>query len=185
MAVVVVRHADAGKRHRFQGDDRVRPLSPRGRRRADELVRLLGPLRPDEVLSSPYVRCTETVEPLAEAVGVGVERTEELAEGNAGPALELLCRLIDRSAVLCTHGDVALALLEALMPGLDDEGTNANKLQKGDAWVLAPSSSVAGSAFTSDPGGRDGACGRGWMPPLTIVDHLRVDRGRARRSSDS
>ena len=40
-AVLLVRHGDAGDRDRWQGDDRVRPLSPQGRRQALGLVEQL------------------------------------------------------------------------------------------------------------------------------------------------
>ncbi len=73
MALLLVRHANAGRRSAYKGDDRLRPLSPRGRARASELVPLLAPYRPQRILSSPYVRCCETVQPLAEALGLPVE----------------------------------------------------------------------------------------------------------------
>ena len=41
MALLVVRHASAGRRSAYTGDDRDRPLSPRGRAQAEALVPLL------------------------------------------------------------------------------------------------------------------------------------------------
>jgi len=76
---VLVRHASAGDRHGWAGDDRLRPLDARGRRQAAQLVELLRPLDMRRVVSSPYVRCVETVEPLAAALGLPVERDDLLA----------------------------------------------------------------------------------------------------------
>jgi phosphohistidine phosphatase SixA len=101
VSVVLLRHASAGDREKWTGDDRLRPLDKRGRKQAaalrDELLRL-GVTR---VLSSAYVRCVQTVEPL----GLEIELDERLAEGAPRDAtLELLAEA--EGAVACTHGDV-------------------------------------------------------------------------------
>ena len=70
MPLLVVRHAHAGRRSAYKGDDRARPLSPRGVVRARQLVLLLSEYRPQRILSSPYVRCCATVQPLAESLGL-------------------------------------------------------------------------------------------------------------------
>jgi phosphohistidine phosphatase SixA len=110
----LVRHAKAGSRSRWDGDDRLRPLSDAGRRQAERLVATFAPIAPPRLLSSPYLRCVETIEPLARAIGQPVEPNELLAEASAfEPVLELLSRLPDRS-VLCSHGDVIPETIEAL-----------------------------------------------------------------------
>jgi 8-oxo-dGTP diphosphatase len=105
---VLLRHASAGRPHEYAGDDRLRPLDARGRRQAAALVELFGALEVRRVLSSPYVRCVETVEPLAAARGLPVELDDRLAEGAGGTALELLR---EDGVVCCTHGDVAAEVL--------------------------------------------------------------------------
>jgi len=100
---VLVRHASAGDRDAWDSDDRLRPLDARGRRQAADLVELLSPLGIGRVLSSPYVRCIETVEPLGAKLGLPVEQDERLAEGAGRAALELLR---EDGVVCCTHGDV-------------------------------------------------------------------------------
>ncbi|TMD83624.1 MAG: histidine phosphatase family protein, partial [Chloroflexi bacterium] len=65
MAAFVIRHAKAVDREEWVGDDRLRPLIKGGRRQADELAENLKNERIDKILSSAYVRCVETVEPLA------------------------------------------------------------------------------------------------------------------------
>jgi len=109
---VLVRHGSAGERERWTGDDRLRPLDERGLSQARALVSTLRELGVDRVCSSPYVRCVQTVEPLAAALGVEVEQREELAEGAAREAiLALLGELANGIAALCTHGDVVELLL--------------------------------------------------------------------------
>jgi 8-oxo-dGTP diphosphatase len=111
MSVILLRHASAGDRAEWHGDDRLRPLDKRGRKQAKRLRDVLFTHDVRRVLSSPYVRCTETVAPL----GLDIETDDRLAEG-APPegTLELLADL-DR-AVACTHGDVIEALLGRSLP---------------------------------------------------------------------
>jgi broad specificity phosphatase PhoE len=105
---VLLRHASAGHRTRWDGHDVSRPLDARGRRQAVELVELLRPLDVRRVVSSPYVRCVETVVPLAAALGVPVEQDDRLAEGAGGSGRDLL---LEEGVVCCTHGDVVEALV--------------------------------------------------------------------------
>src|SRR6476469_515576 len=108
MASVLVRHASAGERGDWNGDDRLRPLDAHGRRQAVELAELLGPLEVRRIVSSPFTRCVQTVEPLGEALGMSVELDDRLAEG-AGQAAYVLVQ--EDGIVCCTHGDVAGDLL--------------------------------------------------------------------------
>jgi 8-oxo-dGTP diphosphatase len=121
--VYLVRHARAGSRADWAGDDRLRPLDARGRRQADALVVQLAGWELTRILSSPYVRCVESVVPLAEARGLTVEPVDALAEGaGSGPALDLL-RTATAPLVACVHGDLVEELLGA-------------KLKKGATAVL-------------------------------------------------
>jgi len=107
MSVILLRHASAGDRDAWVGDDRARPLDADGRAQA---AALRGALHVTRVASSPYVRCVETVEPLAASLGLEVELDERLAEGGSrAGALALLAEL--DGGVACTHGDIVEAVL--------------------------------------------------------------------------
>jgi phosphohistidine phosphatase SixA len=109
--VFLVRHASAGKRTEWQGDDRLRPLDARGRRQAEKLVEQLGGAEFERIVSSPYVRCVQTVEPPAAARGLEIEIDEALAEGAGTEAALALFRRIGTDLVACVHGDLVLDLL--------------------------------------------------------------------------
>ena len=111
MIVYFVRHARAGKRDEWDGDDRLRPLDERGRKQADALVGQLAGRDFSRILSSPYVRCVETVEPLARARGLSVEETEALAEDAGAEAALRLFRASPVPLVASVHGDLVEALL--------------------------------------------------------------------------
>ena len=126
MTILLVRHAAAGKRSRWAGDDRLRPLDDRGRRQAVGLAEALASRGVERVLTSPYIRCRQTVEPLAKTLGLPVEERIELAEGAGAAAVLLLAGEVGGAvAALCTHGDVVAAVL-------------GEESEKGSAWVLEP-----------------------------------------------
>jgi 8-oxo-dGTP diphosphatase len=106
--LLLIRHARAGERKSWRGDDRLRPLDARGRRQADRLVEVLAGYRVARILSSPFVRCVQTAEPLARDRGLAVEEREELAEG-AG--LDAFLSLERRAAAVSVHGDLVEELL--------------------------------------------------------------------------
>ena len=108
MTSVLLRHASAGHRLDWEHDDHLRPLDARGRRQSADLVEILRPLGVRRVVSSSYVRCVQTVEPLAAACGLQVEQDDRLKEGAGAAAADLLS---ESGVVCCTHGDIVEALL--------------------------------------------------------------------------
>ncbi|MCB0975903.1 MAG: histidine phosphatase family protein [Acidimicrobiales bacterium] len=112
----VVRHADAGDRSTWEGPDTERPLTPKGRRQAEAIADALIDSGIDTVWSSRYVRCRQTVEPLASRLGLEVIDHDHLAEGSWGTdALDALLAEADagRTVLACSHGDVIPELLRA------------------------------------------------------------------------
>jgi 8-oxo-(d)GTP phosphatase len=134
VAVLLVRHAKAGDRDRWEAPDHPRPLTTNGQGQAERLVHALAGFDVDRILSSPYLRCTQTVDPLAAARGLTVEPCHELAEGEGRAAVELVRSLLDGAThtALCTHGDVVEEVLDEL--GV----TRSGWTKKGATWVLAP-----------------------------------------------
>lgn len=109
MSVLLLRHARAGERAAWTGDDRLRPLDERGLRQALAL-RELAQRAIGRIVSSPYRRCVETVEPLAEALGIPIELDDRLAEGASTQLALVLLGELD-GGLACTHGDVIEAVL--------------------------------------------------------------------------
>lgn len=136
MAVHLVRHAHAGKRSEWDGDDSERPLSDRGRIQAAALVLDLVGASVGRIVSSPYRRCIQTVEPLADARGLVVESSEAFAEGMDGDAAHALLAELDAvDGVACSHGDVLPALLRRLVVnGMETDGPLV--VQKGSMWIV-------------------------------------------------
>ena len=94
-------------------------------------------------MSSPYVRCRETVAPLDERLGLPVEDSDALSEGAPlSEALRLIDKVSDKPTVLCTHGDVIGDLLyhfggqHARLDAGDDAAPSELRFPKGSTWVL-------------------------------------------------
>jgi len=135
VTLLLVRHADAGDRAAWTGDDLLRPLSAGGRTQSEALAELLRDRPLSVILSAPAKRCVATVEPLAAALELPVEVEDALAEGTPFEELDrLLTRFGATDALLCSHADVIGAALTALWRrGYLAERPNARKVV---TWVV-------------------------------------------------
>ncbi|MFM8388272.1 MAG: SixA phosphatase family protein, partial [Actinomycetota bacterium] len=113
-AIYLVRHAKAGSRAAWGDDDVLRPLVDEGREQARLIASRLALLHPPRLVSSPFLRCRQTLEPLAEMTSLTVESVDALREGvDTDTALKIRETLADGS-VACSHGDVIPAVLKRL-----------------------------------------------------------------------
>lgn len=138
--MILIRHAKAGERSAWSGEDVLRPLTAQGRRQSADLVGLLDGFEIDEIRSSPYRRCRETIAPLAAALGIDVVVDDALAEGPGDAACDFVrtCFATAGAAaiVLCSHGDVIPAILSMLMIEDDLDLGPGVRSQKGSTWFL-------------------------------------------------
>jgi len=132
----VVRHAKAGSRERWTGDDRKRPLTKKGIKQAQDLVDVLAPYPVASIFSSPYLRCVQTVQPIAKRLRLKVEQSVSLAEGHGLAGLHEFLDDDDLdNAVLCTHGDIMWELVEDLVRRKSVRAGEGG-FDKGSTWVL-------------------------------------------------
>lgn len=116
--VLLVRHAEAGIRGTWPGDDLDRELSTLGHAQAAGLVGVLTALAGDQpitsIASSRATRCIATVAPLADRLGITVTPAGELLEGvDPEEALRWL-RRAGGPDVACSHGDVIGGIVRRL-----------------------------------------------------------------------
>jgi 8-oxo-(d)GTP phosphatase len=136
--LILLRHAHAVPKG---GDDLARALNQRGRDDAAALAGLLACFAPHaRVLSSPAVRCVETVAPYAAAADVPVELVEEFSsETNAGDTPStLISELVAdaRPAIVCLHRENIPVALEAACAALGTYPPADPALIKGGFWVV-------------------------------------------------
>jgi broad specificity phosphatase PhoE len=152
--IYLLRHAHAGNKRTWSGPDDRRPLSATGRREAAGLLRLLHDRPITTILSSPALRCEQTVRPLAEQRGlpVGVEERLDVDAGVDDAATLLSPDLGD--VVLCSHGELIGRLLGRLRERGAPIGRHA-QWPKGSTWLLRLSGDrVAEATYLPPWGGR-------------------------------
>lgn len=150
MTVYLIRHAKAGSRRNWSGEDARRPLSPSGLRQAAAIADAIADTGVTRIVSSPFVRCVQTVEPLAMRIGVPVDVSDALAESAPlADAVALLDKLAREDVVLCSHGDV----LGDLLMHLADHGIRIEtyRLEKASTWKLETARGVVTTATYLPP----------------------------------
>ncbi len=154
--VYLVRHAKAKRRASWTKPDHLRPLTKVGRGQAKALTTLFEAQPFSRLLSSPYLRCVQTLEPLAQTRGLPIESVDELGEGApVDRALALIMSTAaDGPAALCTHGDVmelaVVALVALVAAGVPIDGRL--EFKKGATWILEiDGGAVTGARYLPPP----------------------------------
>jgi len=112
--LLLVRHASAGDRELWEDHDHERPLDERGLRQAQALVDQLARFTVERVLTSPALRCVQTVEPLATVRGLALEVHDELAEHrHSHDGADIVRGLAGSPLVVCGHGGLHYVVPEA------------------------------------------------------------------------
>lgn len=140
--VLLVRHGSAGNRSSWTGDDRERLLDECGIAQADELVRRLSRFEVGRVVSADPRRCVDTVAPVAEALGLGVEVEPLLSEvaypGREEEAVALIRHLgdVELDAIACSQGGVIPDLVGRLAAADGLAIDQPIRSGKGSTWAL-------------------------------------------------
>ena len=140
--IVLVRHAKAGSRNRWDGDDALRPLSGAGRRQAEALAPFLPLLGPDRLYTAPPLRCRQTLVPTAERLGAPPIEEEPLFgeehywdDPDAAREKLLALAALGGVTMVSSQGGVIPDLVGALAKtaGVDPDDVPA---KKASTWVL-------------------------------------------------
>lgn len=140
--VLIVRHGTAGRKARYHGDDRLRPLDAKGRAQAKSLVPQLLSFGASSVYAADRVRCRQTVELLADELGVPISMeptlTEEAYAQDPGAAHERVLAIAAHGGTpaICTQGKVIPFLIDWLCER-DGVTPDKSRNRKGSTWVLS------------------------------------------------
>jgi 8-oxo-dGTP diphosphatase len=138
--ILLIRHARAGSRKKWSGDDDLRPLDRRGRLQATQLAMALPCFRPTRILAADRVRCVQTVQPLADELGLSVEVEHVFSEHAADPE-QTAARLRDLAeqggvSAVCSQGGMIPEALARLAEA-DGLALHGIESKKGSVWVLS------------------------------------------------
>src|SRR6266571_1039188 len=152
VAFILLRHASAGSRAAWPGDDLARPLDPRGAADAERLAGLLSCFGPCRVLSSAAERCVATVRPYAALTGAAIEIDAELtarqSDGDTADLLKRAARIVDEGqpTIICAHRENLGTLLRGACARLRAVPPTGPPLRKGAWWALhAADGALAGA----------------------------------------
>ena len=151
--LILLRHASAGQKKNWPADDQSRPLDANGEVQALALAGLLPCFAPSaRVLSSPALRCIQSVRPYAKTFAGTVDAEAALAlsgrsgnsssRTNRGDALTDLVRdlvAVGRPAVVCLHRENLPKALAAACTALGATAPPERPdppLPKGGFWVV-------------------------------------------------
>ena len=130
--LALVRHAHAVGRGSWADDDQQRPLDATGVERAGVIAEILAAYGVRRLVSSPSVRCADTLRPYAAQIGASLRTKDGLSEegyaAEPARASRHLGRLVERGtpAALCSHGPVLPDLLRALLALVDPSEPEAD-----------------------------------------------------------
>ncbi|HTF51704.1 MAG TPA: NUDIX hydrolase [Pseudonocardia sp.] len=152
--LLLVRHAKAGSRYDWDGDDYQRPLTVKGREQAgklSELLRLFGPTR---AYAATPIRCPQTIQPLADRLHLPITPEPLLGEEDywkdpdAAFSRFLALSAGSEVAVVCSQGGVIPDLITRLT------GKEEPPARKASTWVLGfTGDRVVTADYYSEPTG--------------------------------
>jgi 8-oxo-dGTP diphosphatase len=137
--IYLIRHVHAGDRKRWQKADELRPISLKGEKQADALRDYLSGFPLTAVFSSSYVRCVQSMGPLAGVLGVRLE-VEPSAVENEPPEgfIKAMHQWMGQAITVCSHGDIISGTVGLLAAeGVPMDGPMAS--EKGSIWILETS----------------------------------------------
>ena len=139
---VLLRHASAGGKDIWKGDDLDRPLDADGAADSDLLARLLSCYGTCRVISSAAERCVATVRPYAALTGAKLEVEPALtvdqpdSDPEAASALVTAAAVTGQPTVVCAHRENIPPLLEAAYAAFGAAPPDGDPLRKAGFCVL-------------------------------------------------
>jgi len=148
--MLLLRHASAGERLSSPALDRERPLDHAGRADAERLPEAFAGHRLERIVTSPHVRCLETVFPVAATTGLEIELRQELVSDVSIHSVLALLDELPAASLVCTHREVIERLFQGRV-----------QCEKAAAWLLER---------------RDD----GWIPVAYLPSPASLERARGR-----
>lgn len=139
--LIILRHTKALERGDWDGDDSKRTLDERGFLQAESLIEHLQPFVLDEIYSSDYIRCVQTVTPLGQARELRIteipnlnEETFEL-DPERSISFANAVKQDEKNILICSHNPVIPTMLRGIL-NTKLKNKDLIKLEPGDAWLV-------------------------------------------------
>ncbi len=139
--LIILRHTKALERGDWDGDDSLRTLNENGLAQAKSLINHLAPFAIDEIYTSDFTRCVQTVSPLGESRGLVVSKVPSLNEATfeSDPERSIsfanALKQDERNILICSHNPVIPTMLRGIL-NTKLKNKDLIKLEPGDAWLV-------------------------------------------------
>ena len=139
--LIILRHTKSLERGDWDEEDSHRTLDETGFDQAQLLIKHLEPFAIDELYTSDYTRCVQTVTPLAHARGLSITAVPSLNEEsfkvdpeNAITFANAL-KQDEKNILICSHNPVIPSMLRGIL-NTKLKNKDLIKLEPGDAWIV-------------------------------------------------
>jgi 8-oxo-dGTP diphosphatase len=139
--LIILRHTKSLERGDWDEEDSHRTLDETGFDQAQLLIKHLEPFAIDELYTSDYTRCVQTVTPLAHARGLSITTVpslnEESFELDPEKAISFANALKqdEKNILICSHNPVIPSMLRGIL-NTKLKNKDLIKLEPGDAWIV-------------------------------------------------
>lgn len=136
--IYMVRHAHAGDKKKWRKPDDVRPVSTKGQEQIATIVNRLVRTPINNVVSSPALRCEQSVAPIAARLGIKAKSVAALRrDAGVDEVLGLIRKHRGTRTVMCSHGETIGPLIEHLSADDSVDVRGPMEWAKGSIWVLS------------------------------------------------
>ena len=139
--LIILRHTKALERGDWDEADSLRNLSEVGFDQAQMLIKQFEPFAIDEIYTSNYTRCVQTITPLAHARGLSITEVPSLNEETfeADPERSIsfanALKQDEKNILICSHNPVIPTMLRGIL-NTKLKNRDLIKLDPGDAWIV-------------------------------------------------
>jgi 8-oxo-dGTP diphosphatase len=139
--LIILRHTKSIERGDWDEADSLRTLDAAGLGQAQSLIKKLAPFAIDEIYTSDYIRCVQTVTPLSHERNLKPvlvpNLNEEVFEHDPERSISFANALKqdEKNILICSHNPVIPTMLRGIL-NTKLKNRDLIKLEPGDAWVV-------------------------------------------------
>jgi 8-oxo-dGTP diphosphatase len=139
--LIILRHTKALERGDWDDLDSKRTLDEKGILQSEKLLMHFAPFAIDEIYSSDYLRCVQTVTPLADARKLRITEIPNLNEEtfDIDPERSIsfanAVKQDEKNILICSHNPVIPTMLRGIL-NTKLKNKDLIKLEPGDAWIV-------------------------------------------------
>ena len=157
--LIITRHGKATAHDQWDGLDSLRPLVAQGMQQARDIAGGLAAFGPDAIMSSPAIRCLQTIAPLSYKLGMEIRESGKISQdkwtSEGDRVVDFVSARLRKAVpvVMCSHGPVIPQIVSEIISQtggkVSDQARRAASLGTGDFAVFHIAKSGRGFRLVS------------------------------------